>query len=86
MRGEINSPLVPWNEFCHSAENLLSSLFMPKSVKIKIYMFFNIFLPSTSMSSKLSLSFGFPHQNPVGYALLYPPYVIHAQPISASLI
>ena len=41
----------------------------------------NIILPSTPGSLMWSLSFRFPHQNPV-YASPLPPYALHAPPIS----
>ena len=51
----------------------------PTSHFLKIYL--NIILPSTPGSTKWSLSFRFPHQNPV-YASISPPCALHAPPIS----
>jgi hypothetical protein len=51
---------------------------MPQSHFLKIY--FNIILPSTPGSPKWSPSLGSPHQNPV--CTFFPPYVLHAPPIS----
>jgi len=44
---------------------------------------FNTIFPSTSRSSKSSLSIRFPHQNPLSSSS--PPYVPHAQPIASFL-
>jgi hypothetical protein len=46
---------------------------------------FNIILPSAPGSPKWSPSLGSPHQNPVCISR-FPPYVLHAPPISFSSI
>ena len=56
---------------------------MPSNPAFEVY--FSIILPSTSLSSKLSLSHRSPHHRPLcTYPL--PPYVLQAPPISFFLI
>jgi hypothetical protein len=67
----------------HPSQLPVSVLSQINPVHATVYfskMCFNIILPSTSRSSKLSLPLRFPHQNL--YALLLFPYVSHAPSIS----
>ena len=57
----------------------LDPVHTPISHFLKIHL--NIILPSTSGTPKWSLSFRFPHKNPV-YASPLPLYALHAPPIS----
>ena len=87
--GSLGIPHIVWNptvhyhfQKCLTPVHMLSqinSVHAPTSHFLKTHL--NIILPSSSGSSKWSLSLRFPHQNPV-YTSPFPLYVLHAPPIS----